>query len=226
MSDSVARGFFVTGTDTEVGKTFVTCWLLRQLNAQGLRSLGMKPVAAGGSETADGFANEDALALAAAGWQQVPYAWLNPYLLRQPVSPHIAAAREHVSIDFARIADAYRQLAAMADVVLVEGAGGWRAPLSETLDIADLARHLRLPVILVVGMRLGCLNHALLTADAIVASGLPLVGWVANRVDPHMREYAANLHFLRQRIPAPLLAQLPHAENPNVLMDVALQRWF
>lgn len=226
MNDSIARGFFITGTDTEVGKTFVACWLLRQLNAQGLRCLGMKPVAAGGIETEHGFANEDALALAAAGWQDVPRTLLNPYLLHQPVSPHIAAAREHVSIDFTHIADAYRQLAIMADVVLVEGAGGWRAPLSETLDIADLARHLRLPVILVVGVRLGCLNHALLTADAIVASGLPLVGWVANRVDPHVREHAANLHFLRQRIPAPLLAELPHAENPNVLMDVSLQRWF
>jgi len=226
MNAVAARGFFVTGTDTEVGKTYVSCWLLRQLNAQGVRSLGMKPVAAGGIDTPDGFANEDALALAAAGCGAVPREWLNPYLLRLPVSPHIAAAREQVLIDFNRIAEAYRQLAARADVVLVEGAGGWRAPLSDTLDIADLAQQLQLPVILVVGMRLGCLNHALLTARAIGDSGLPLAGWIANRIDPQMREYDANLQTLRQRIAAPLLAELPYARNPNVLKDLQLQYWF
>ena len=221
-----ARGYFITGTDTDVGKTFVACWVLRQLNRQGLRCLGMKPVAAGVGDTAEGPDNVDVVALAAAGYRAVPRDWLNPYLLSLPVSPHIAAAREQVQIDFSRIDSAYRQLADNADVVLVEGAGGWRAPLTDSQDISDLAQQLQLPVILVVGMRLGCLSHALLTAQAILDSGLPLVGWIANQIDPQMSEYIANLHTLRQRLPAPLLAELPYAENPDVLSDIPLPLWF
>ena len=221
-----ARGYFITGTDTDVGKTFVTCWLLRQLNRQGLRCLGMMPVAAGVSDTAAGPDNVDVVALADAGYRQVPRDWINSYLLSLPVSPHIAAAREQVSIYFSRIDAAYRRLADNADVVLVEGAGGWRAPLTDSQDISDLAQQLQLPVILVVGMRLGCLNHALLTVQAIYESGMPLAGWIANQIDPQMSEYAANLQTLRKRLPVPLLAELPYTKNPDVLDDILLQRWF
>lgn len=218
-----ARGYFITGTDTSVGKTFVTRLLLQALNRQGISSLGMKPIAAG-AEMIDGqLANEDALALARAGCCEVPYDWINPVLLRLPVAPHIAAERAGVSIDLPQIQRAYASLAAQSEVVLVEGAGGWLVPLSDSLDMSDLARCLNLPVILVVGMRLGCLNHALLSVRTIAASGLTLHGWIASRLDPQMLEYAANLQALQQRIPAPLLAEIPFCTDAIVLADTVLR---
>ncbi len=201
MIELPGSGYFVTGTDTGVGKTHASCWLLQQWSQQGRRAVGMKPVAAGD----DG----DAKALSRAGGVPVPANWLCPYPLHDPVSPHVAAAREGIEIDLRHIQYAYSQLAAMAEVVLVEGAGGWLVPLSPGLDIAGLAHSLRLPVILVVGMRLGCLNHALLTVAAIAGSGCTLAGWIANRIDPQMAAYADNLATLRERINAPLLAELP-----------------
>lgn len=205
-----ARGYFITGTDTSVGKTFVTQLLLQALNQQGIRSLGMKPVAAG-AEMIDGqLANDDALVLAQAGCCELPYDWINPVLLPLPVAPHIAAERARISIDLPLIQQAYAKLAVQAEVVLVEGAGGWLVPLSDSLDMSDLARCLDLPVILVVGMRLGCINHALLSVRAIQSSGLVLHGWIANAVDAQMLEYPANLLALQQRINVPLLAQIAH----------------
>ncbi len=197
--------FFIAGTDTEIGKTFVTCALLHAARARGLKALGMKPIAAGAERQGDELINEDAARLRAAGSFDPGLALLNPYCLKSPIAPHIAAAEEGVTIEAAPILKAFAALKAQADVVLVEGVGGFRVPLGKDYDTADLARDLALPVILVVGMRLGCINHALLTAEAIAARGLTLAGWVANQVDPAMLRFDQNLAALTARIPAPLL---------------------
>jgi len=208
--------WFVTGTDTEVGKSLVAAALLHRLRERHERVVGMKPVAAGATLGDDGrWRNEDVLALQAASSIRADVELVNPYLLRAPVSPHIAAQREGVVIALDRIVRAFEGLRAQADAVVVEGAGGFRVPLGDTLDGADLAVALDLPVILVVGMRLGCLNHALLTADAIAARGLHLAGWVANRIDPAMPEVEANLALLRRRLPAPCLGDLPFRHPPD-----------
>lgn len=202
----MTRAWFVTGTDTGVGKTRASCALLHALAARHARRVGMKPVAAG--TDADGE-NEDVLALRAASNVAVPAAFDNPVRLAAPVSPHIAAAREGRRIEIAALLAAYGALAARADAVVVEGAGGFCVPLTDEQTGADLAQALGLPVVLVVGLRLGCLNHALLTRDAIAARGLRLAGWIANRIDPAMPEQAANLDYLRARLAAPLLADWP-----------------
>jgi len=221
-----AHGFFVTGTDTGVGKSLVSAALLHAYAALGYRVVGMKPVAAGAEQIDGVWCNEDVLQLRAASNLAAEVteiaAWVNPYLLRTPVAPHIAADYQGVSIELPRIRDAYEHLAAVADVVVVEGAGGFKVPLSPTRDSADLARHLGLPIILVVGMRLGCLNHALLSAEAIAARGLKLAGWVANRIDPDMAAYVENLAALRLRLPGPLLAELPYALQPDARAMSAL----
>ena len=201
--------FFITGTDTEIGKTFVTCTLLHAVRATGLTALGMKPVAAGAEMVKGEFINEDAARLRAAGSFDPGLALLNPYCLKSPIAPHIAAAEEGVAIDPAPILAAFAKLQAQAELVLVEGVGGFRVPLGNGYDTADLARDLALPVILVVGMRLGCINHALLTAEAIQARGLQLAGWVANQVDPAMLRFEQNLEALTERLPAPLLGVTP-----------------
>lgn len=207
---------FVTGTDTGVGKTLSSCALLHALAQHHRRVVGMKPVASGAEPDGQGgWANEDSLALRAASTLVVPPQLDNPVLLPDPVSPHIAAERAGVTVQLAPILQAYQQLAAQADAVVVEGAGGWQVPLSPHLRIADLAVALQLPVVLVVGLRLGCINHALLTADAIRASGLPLAGWIASRVDPQMREPEANLAYLRKHLGAPLLADIPWQAQPD-----------
>ncbi|MBS1189329.1 MAG: bioD [Rhodocyclaceae bacterium] len=201
------HAWFIAGTDTEIGKTFVACTLLHAARARGWSAVGMKPVAAG---TAPDGTNEDVEQLRAASSLDLPLRLINPYLFQAPIAPHIAAAEEGIDIDFARIGKAYGELAAQADVVVVEGVGGFRVPLGEDRDSADLAVALGLPVILVVGMRLGCISHALLTAEAIAARGLTLAGWVANRVDPAMTRFEENLAALRRRLPAPLLGVVPH----------------
>ncbi|SFU63018.1 dethiobiotin synthetase [Polaromonas sp. YR568] len=200
---------FVTGTDTGVGKTLVSAALLHALAKRHLRVVGMKPVAAG-TESIDGVeANEDVLALRAASTCRVPPELDNPVLLPDPVSPHIAAARAGVRIDIAQLVACYRQLALLADAVVVEGAGGFHVPLSSLETGADLAEALDLPVVLVVGLRLGCLNHALLTAEAIRSRGLTLAGWVANHIDPDMLAQDDNIAFLQKQLQAPLLATVP-----------------
>lgn len=206
----MTTGFFVTGTDTGVGKTLVSCALLHALRARGLRAVGMKPVASGCEQTSAGLRNDDALALQAASSSPPDYAVLNPYAFAPAIAPHLAGQAAGVAIEFAHIRTCYQTLARQADAVVVEGAGGWRVPLGPAGDMADLAAALGLPVILVVGLRLGCLNHALLSADAIRARGLTLAGWVANALDPEMAERAANVATLEQTLPAPCLGYIPY----------------
>ncbi|MBU0889607.1 MAG: dethiobiotin synthase [Gammaproteobacteria bacterium] len=208
-------GCFVTGTDTGVGKTLVSAGLLHALAVHHRRVVGMKPVAAGVVPWGDDWASEDVIALRAASTLAVPPALDNPVLLLDPLSPHIAAARAGVQIDIAAIVRSYQALAAQADAVVVEGAGGFHVPLSDSQTGADLAQALALPVVLVVGLRLGCLNHALLTAEAIRARGLAVAGWVANRIDPEMNAVDENIAYLRARLAAPLLAAVSHQELPE-----------
>ncbi len=207
--------YFITGTDTGVGKTFVTCALLHNLREQGIAAIGMKPIAAGADPTPDGLRNDDIEALRAASGIPLVSEDLNCYLLAEPIAPHIAAASEGIDIDLDVIRLRFDQLAELADVVLVEGVGGFIVPLGDDIDTADLAADLDLPVILVVGMRLGCLNHALLTQAAIVARGLTLAGWVANQIDPHMAELDANVEALEERIRAPLLGVIEWQKQPD-----------
>ena len=208
-------GCFVTGTDTGVGKTLVSAGLLYTLARHHARVVGMKPVAAGLVPWGDDWASEDAVALRSASTVAVAPELDNPVLLSDPLSPHIAAARAGVEIDIAAIVRSYQALAAQADAVVVEGAGGFLVPLTDTQTGADLAQALALPVVLVVGLRLGCLNHALLTAEAIRARGLTLAGWVANRVDPAMEAADENIAYLRARLGAPLLAEVPYPDLPD-----------
>ena len=206
---------FVTGTDTGVGKTLVSAALLHALSAHHARVVGMKPVAAGIELINGVLANEDVIALRAASTCAVPPEFDNPVLLPDPVSPHIAAARAGKPIDIAHLVACHRALAQLADAVVVEGAGGFHVPLSALETGADLAQALGLPVVLVVGLRLGCLNHALLTLEAIRARGLTLAGWVANHIDPAMLAQEDNIAFLQQKLQAPLLATVPYQSVPD-----------
>jgi dethiobiotin synthetase len=207
------RGYFVTGTDTGIGKTRVSTGLLKAMSGAGLKCAGMKPVASGAELTPEGLRNEDALTLMAAASMKKPYAVVNPYCFAPPVAPHLAAREAGVEIGLDAICGAYAELCLGAEAVVVEGVGGWQVPLSETLELPDLARELGLPVLMVVGMRLGCLNHALLTARAIRADGLALAGWVANAVDRDFQRPEANLATLSAALDAPLLGQLPYAQK-------------
>lgn len=211
---SAQTGYFVTGTDTEIGKTLVSSAMLHALTKQGVRAAGMKPVAAGARLLDGVWHNEDADILANTANIALPIELTTPYLLRDAAAPHIAAAQEGVKIDLAHIRTCYDRIASSTDAVVVEGVGGFRVPLSETHDTGDLAQQLGLPVILVVGLRLGCLNHALLTADAIAARGLMLAGWVVNIVDIGMRHGTANIDALAARLPAPMLGTIPRLSTP------------
>jgi len=212
-------GFFVVGTDTGIGKTHAACALLHALARRHDRVCGMKPVASGGVETADGFTNEDSIAHRAASTVRVPPALDNPILLPEPLSPHLSAARAGTAISFEVVLDAAAELRRRTDALVVEGAGGFLVPLSETQTGADLAVAMGLPIVLLVGMRLGCLNHALLTAEAIRARGLVLAGWIANRVDPDFLCPDENLDYLRTHLGAPLLADLPFSPTPDPRAD-------
>lgn len=209
---------FVTGTDTGVGKSLVSSALLHGLSQAGLKTVGMKPLAAG-AEMRDGVLhNDDVAQLEAASSLSVPRELVVPYLLREPAAPHIAAALEQITIDPQRLLTAYGQIAAQAEAVVVEGVGGFRVPLTDDFDTADLAEKLQLDVILVVGLRLGCLNHALLTAEAIAARGLKLVGWIANQIDPAMPHQQDNIDALCQRLSAPLLGVVPHLPQASAAL--------
>lgn len=201
--------YFITGTDTEIGKTFTTSALLRAFAKQGNSTLGMKPIASGAEEIDGVLHNEDVDSLVAASSVKAPQEIVVPYLMRTPAAPHIVAAVENVKMDVQHIASCYQQAQQLADVVLVEGVGGFCVPLDDETSTVDLAQRLALPVILVVGMRLGCINHALLTAQAINASGLRLAGWVANTVDTDMKFFEENVQTLKQRLDAPCLAVMP-----------------
>lgn len=204
--------YFVTGTDTGVGKTLVSCALLHAFAAQGKRVAGMKPVAAGCGEEE---LHEDVVRLRAASSIQAGRGQINPYCFQRAVAPHLAAQFAGVIVNFSRISESFEELSGQADVVIVEGAGGFRIPLNAKQDSADLVVELKLPVILVVGMRLGCLNHALLSVEAIEARGIELAGWVANVVDVDMEMLDGNVEALRQRIAAPLLGVVPHMAQPD-----------
>jgi dethiobiotin synthetase len=206
---SVKRGFFITGTDTDVGKTLVTVALARALVASGLRTAVMKPVAAGVTPTPTGPRNDDALELLAASNIGAAYDDVNPWLLDLAASPHLAARHEGVMIRHDRILAAQRRLTAASDVLLVEGAGGWLAPISNVATMADIAAEMALPVIVVVGLRLGCLNHALLTRDAIRSAGLPFAGWVANKMREEMPLVDANIETLTSRFGVAPLGVVP-----------------
>ena len=214
--------YFVVGTDTGIGKTHATCALLHALARRHARVCGMKPIASGGVQTADGFTNEDSIAHRAASTVRVPPGLDNPILLPEPLSPHLSAARAGTSIDLDVVLEAVATLRERTDALVVEGAGGFLVPLGETQTGADLAVALDLPLVLVVGMRLGCLNHALLTAEAIRARGLALAGWIANRVDPGFLCPDENLDYLRTHLGAPLLADLPFSATPDPRADAAL----
>jgi dethiobiotin synthetase len=200
------RGVFITGTDTGVGKTVFACALLRAYAGRGLRAVGMKPIAAG--ITSGEPCHADVAALAAAGTVAAPLAMRNPYAFAPAIAPHLAAAEQGITIDIARIGEAYAQLAERADRVVVEGAGGVYVPLDTRHDMLDVAATLALPVLLVVAVRLGCLNHALLSAHAIRSRGLALAGWVANILDPALLRLDANVAALDARLPAPRVATL------------------
>lgn len=205
------KKFFIAGTDTEIGKTTIACGLLEKANQQGLRTLALKPVAAGAESTPEGPRNDDALALMQSASIELSYEQVNPVLFEPPIAPHIAAQQAGKRLTVSQLAGYCRgTLMTPSDFALVEGAGGWRVPLSGRETLAGLAVELHLPVILVIGMKLGCLNHALLTAEAIRRDGLPLAGWVANRVDPDMSCFDENVETLKQFLPAPCLGVVPH----------------
>ncbi|MDR3157792.1 MAG: dethiobiotin synthase [Zoogloeaceae bacterium] len=217
-------GYFVAGTDTGVGKTFAACALLLRARRDGFRAMAIKPVAAGVAEDGE---NEDVRAHRAAASPEVdlPLRVRNPYCFAPPIAPHLAAREAGVEIAFSRIQEALNVARKAADRVLVEGVGGFRVPLGAEGDSADLARLLNLPVILVVGMRLGCINHALLTAEAIAARRLPFAGWIANCIDPDMPRFAENLATLKATLPAPLLGVLSYQARADPARAAKQARW-
>jgi dethiobiotin synthetase len=205
----MAQGLFITGTDTECGKTEVTLGLMQLLQSKGRMVIGMKPIASGANVTVEGLRNEDALRIQQQASESIPYDQVNPFAFEPPMAPHLAAREAGAEIDFERIFSIYHQLAVGQKLVLVEGVGGWRVPLGSQGGVSDLAAQLNLPVVLVVGLKLGCINHALLTAESILSRGLKLAGWVANTVDPEMLAPGGNLDTLRELIDAPLLGVVP-----------------
>lgn len=211
-----AKRYFVTGTDTEVGKTLISSALLSVAGDRGLRTLAMKPIAAGAEQVDGQWRNDDALALQAAMNSELPYAQLNPVCLPQPIAPHIAARDNGQRLSADRVVGFCRGVMMQpTDFMIIEGAGGWRVPINERETFADVPKALELDVILVVGLRLGCLNHALLTAEAIEHDGLRLAGWVGSCIDPDMDSQADNIDDLKMRLRAPCLGIVPHLNEPN-----------
>jgi len=218
------RGFFITGTDTEVGKTVVAAALVRGFVARGLRVAVMKPIASGSQRTPEGLRNEDALALMQASNVAAPYDRVNPYCFEPAISPHIAAEEAGTVVQLDHIRAKFDTLAAAADLVVVEGAGGWLAPFGPSTSMKDLARALELPAILVVGVRLGCINHALLTKLAIESQGTRLTGWIANTLDTALPRRKENLETLARELGTPPLADVPRQapdSAPLVLTEAA-----
>lgn len=213
-------GYFVAGTDTGVGKTAVSAALISMLAGDGRRVAGMKPVASGCRDTAQGLRNEDAEALLAASSVSLEYGLVNPYAFAPAIAPHLAARDAGQRIELERILDSFYAIAKASETVVVEGVGGWRVPLGRVITTEHMAKAIDLPVILVVGMRLGCLNHALLTVDAIANAGMTLAGWVANQVDPDMARLEDNIATLASRIEAPLLGKIPWLDDPRPALVV------
>lgn len=223
MTSKIAtkKAFFITGTDTNVGKTLIAAGLLCAAKNKGLTTAALKPVAAGCEQTAEGLRNSDALLLQSVITQDLAYDQINPYALEAAIAPHIAAQQEKRSLSVDRISGFCRGVLSSANFTLLEGAGGWRVPINARETLADLAKNLQLPVILVVGIRLGCINHALLTFEAIVRDGLPVAGWVANCVDAEMPALLENIDSLRARLPAPCLGVVPFLTeiSPNMVAN-------
>lgn len=219
MKKNNPLAFFVTGTDTEIGKTLVSSTILHCLAKRGLKSVGMKPVAAGAFLQDGVWCNEDVMELQAASNVEISSALTNPYLFKPPIAPHIAAQLAGESIRLGTILECYQQLTTLADAIVVEGVGGFYVPLNEQDNTADMAQQLNLPVILVVGMRLGCINHALLTAAAIAARGLTLAGWVANNAQEEMPYLSDNVRAIQERLSSsfctPLLGCIPWLKKPT-----------
>ena len=211
----MAKGVFITGTDTGCGKTEVTLGLMQRLQQCGRIVLGMKPVASGAEETHEGLRNQDALRIQQRSSLEIAYQQVNPFAYASPIAPHLAAEQAHRPILLDRIRDEFAQLATRADWVIVEGVGGWLVPIGRDTTLPDMVSLLNLPVIMVVGMRLGCLNHALLTAESIANTGLALQGWIANHVDPDMQAQEGNLETLRRWLPAPCLGEIPSLGQPS-----------
>lgn len=209
------QGYFVTGTDTDVGKTLISAALIYSLLKETERVSGMKPVASGSIETGHGLKNEDADLLLEASNVDADYDLICPYRFLPPIAPHIAAQEQGTVISIDHILKCYRRLQACSDTVVVEGVGGWQVPLDENKSMSDLAIELDLPVIIVVGVRLGCINHALLTADCVLASGLSVAGWVFNQIDPDMQQVDAVKHSLQNRMPGRLIADIPWQTKPD-----------
>lgn len=209
--------FFITGTDTGVGKTLISTALLHAANDRGLSTAAFKPIASGCEQTPEGLRNDDALRLQQAINRPLHYDQINPVALKAAIAPHVAAASSpHHNITIDKLVDLSRcVLNSSTDFAIVEGAGGWRVPINHRETLADLAKVLKLPVIMVVGMRLGCLNHACLTAEAIERDGLTLAGWVSNRIDPTMEACDASLTTLEQSLSAPCLGHIPFLTNPR-----------
>ncbi|SHF33227.1 dethiobiotin synthase [Vibrio gazogenes] len=204
---------FIAGTDTDVGKTVASKAILQALAAKDLKTIGYKPVASGCEKTESGFRNSDALHLIKVSTCQSDYDDINPYALELATSPHIAAKHAGVAIDFSVLSDKLAQHKANTDIVLIEGAGGWRAPVSDSMCLSDWVKQERLPVVLVVGIQLGCLNHAMLTAESIRADGLDIIGWVANRINPGTEHYADIIEMLEQKMNAPKLGEIPYVPS-------------
>jgi dethiobiotin synthetase len=210
------HSFFIAGTDTDVGKTLIATGLLLAAKARGLSTLAIKPIAAGCEDTAEGLRNDDALQLQRAMSLQLPYEQVNPVALQPAIAPHIAAEQAGRRLRVSQL-EGYCRGALMqrADLALIEGAGGWRVPLNRTETLADLAKALNVPVILVVGVTLGCINHALLTAEALAHDGVQLAGWVASQIEPDMPCYEQNINTLKALIHAPCLGVVPYLEQAS-----------
>lgn len=227
---AIKKAFFITGTDTNVGKTLIAAGLLVAAKNKGLTTAALKPVAAGCEKTDEGLRNADALLLQSVITETLAYDQINPYALEAAIAPHIAAQQEKRSLSVDRLSGFCRGVLASANFTLLEGAGGWRVPINPRETLADLAKNLQLPVIMVVGVRLGCINHALLTFEAIVRDGVPVVGWVANCVDAHMPAQQENIDSLRARLPVPCLGVVPFLadQSPSLVAayfdDAELQK--
>ncbi|MEC6795602.1 dethiobiotin synthase [Photobacterium sp. S4TG1] len=207
------KAYFVTGTDTDVGKTVCSCAILNAAQQKNIAIVGYKPIASGCEKTRQGLRNSDALLLQQASPVSVTYDEVNPYGFYRPVSPHIAAAEESKAIKFDVLSQGLAHLKTKSDCVLIEGAGGWRVPVNNTDYLSSWVKQEQLPVILVVGVKLGCLNHALLTAEAILADGLPVVGWIANCIEPKTDNYTAMITWLEQQLPGKKIAEIPYLSH-------------
>lgn len=208
-------GYFIAGTDTGIGKTLVAAAIVSSLAGRGVQVAGMKPVASGCRQTTTGLRNDDAEQLNAAASVQLDYRLVNPYAFEPAIAPHLAAAEAGVTIELETILDCFESITRQVDSVVVEGVGGWRVPLGRVITTEHMAKAINLPVILVVGMRLGCINHALLSVEAINSSGMTLAGWVANQVEPEMPYLEKNIEALQNRIAAPLLGSVPYMQQAS-----------